>query len=142
LTGEEPTEIVAMSYSTPNDVRFKEVEETISFQLRFPSGVVASCVSTYGFGCNRYRVIGTKGVVEQEPFLNYDGDRLYQGRGPRRQEVQIEPANHFACEMDHFAQCVLNDQPPLTQGDEGLRDLKYMMAAYESARTGKTIQLG
>src|SRR5438067_10279836 len=39
LSGEEPTEINAMMYSTQGDVRFKEVEETINFQLRFPSGV-------------------------------------------------------------------------------------------------------
>src|SRR5215467_12291073 len=35
LTGEEPTELEAMIYSTPSDPRFKEVEETINFQLRF-----------------------------------------------------------------------------------------------------------
>ena len=36
LTGEEPSEINAMMYNTPGDIRFKEVEETINFQLRFP----------------------------------------------------------------------------------------------------------
>ncbi|HEX4769756.1 MAG TPA: Gfo/Idh/MocA family oxidoreductase, partial [Bryobacteraceae bacterium] len=37
LSGEEPTEINAMIYTTPNDPRFKEVEEHVTFQLRFPS---------------------------------------------------------------------------------------------------------
>src|SRR3954465_3337120 len=36
ITGEEPVEINAFTYSTPGDVRFQEVEETINFQLRFP----------------------------------------------------------------------------------------------------------
>ena len=27
----------AIGYTTPNDPRFREVEETINFQLRFPS---------------------------------------------------------------------------------------------------------
>src|SRR3954453_16600972 len=49
LTGEEPTEINAMMYTTPGDVRFKEVEENINFQLRFPSGVLATCTSSYGY---------------------------------------------------------------------------------------------
>src|SRR5579871_3205339 len=61
LTGEEPTEVFATSYSTPDDPRFKEVEETISFDLKFDSGLLASCLSSYGFGCNRFRVHGTKG---------------------------------------------------------------------------------
>ena len=49
LSGEEPTEINAMMYSTPGDLRFKEVEETINFQLRFPSGILANCTSSYGY---------------------------------------------------------------------------------------------
>ncbi|PYV45239.1 MAG: glucose-fructose oxidoreductase, partial [Acidobacteria bacterium] len=36
LTGQEPTEVNAMIYSTPGDPRFKEVEEHVNFQLRFP----------------------------------------------------------------------------------------------------------
>ena len=48
VTGEEPVEVTAMSYTTPDDARFKEVEETINFQLRFPSGVLANCTSSYG----------------------------------------------------------------------------------------------
>jgi predicted dehydrogenase len=60
LTGEDPTEINAMMYSTPGDVRFKEVEETIKFQLRFPSGILSNCTSSYGYsGENRYRVVTT-----------------------------------------------------------------------------------
>jgi len=141
LSGQEPAEIWAMSYSTPGDPRFKEVEETISFELRFDSGIIASCLSSYGFGCNRFRVYGTRGQIESEPFLSYQGNHLWQMRGRRRQELQIEPANHFASEMDHFAECILNDKRPLTPGEEGLRDVTYMMAAYESARTGRGVKL-
>ncbi len=39
LTGEEPVEIYGQISTTPNDPRFREVEETVSFSLRFPSGV-------------------------------------------------------------------------------------------------------
>ncbi|HEY2828139.1 MAG TPA: Gfo/Idh/MocA family oxidoreductase, partial [Pirellulales bacterium] len=40
LSGQEPIEVSAVSYSTPGDPRFKEVEETIAFELRFKSGIV------------------------------------------------------------------------------------------------------
>ncbi len=46
LTGEEPKEVNAMIYSTPGDPRFKEVEEHVTFQLRFPSGILANCSSS------------------------------------------------------------------------------------------------
>jgi predicted dehydrogenase len=141
LSGQEPSEVSAVSYTTPGDVRFKEVEETIEFHLRFDSGLVASCLSSYGFGCNRFRVYGTKGQFESEPFLSYQGNHLWQIRGGQRQELQIEPANHFASEMDHFAQYVLGGEKTLTPGEEGLQDVKLMMAIYESARTGKVIKV-
>jgi predicted dehydrogenase len=43
--------------------------------------------------------------------------------------------------MDNFAQCILNNQPTPVPGEEGLRDVKIMMAIYESIRTGKTVTL-
>ena len=67
-----------MLYTTPGDVRFKEVEETINFQLRFPSGILANCTSSYGYsGQNRYRVVTANGWFELEPATNYNGLRMY-----------------------------------------------------------------
>ena len=40
-----------------------------------------------------------------------------------------------------MSQCVMQNKEPLTPGEEGLRDLKIMMAIYEAARTGKTVKL-
>ena len=67
LSGEEPTEVFGMEHSTPNDPRFTEVEETINFQMRFPSGVLANCVSSYGTNLNRFRVHAENGSFEMEP---------------------------------------------------------------------------
>jgi predicted dehydrogenase len=44
-------------------------------------------------------------------------------------------------EMDHLSGCVMDDTQPLTPGEEGLRDLKLMMAIYEAARTGRTVKV-
>ena len=79
VTGEEPTEVSAMEYTTPNDPRFAEVEETINFQLRFPSGVLANCSSSYGAPFNRIRVVGTNGWAELEPATSYGGLRMRAG---------------------------------------------------------------
>jgi predicted dehydrogenase len=142
LSGEEPVEVTAISYSTPNDPRFKEVEETVEFDLRFKSGAVGSCLSSYGFGCNRFRVYGTRGQIQSEPFLSYQGNCLWQGENRQGDGLAIEPGNHFALEMDHFAQCVLDDKAPKTPGEEGLRDVKIITAIYEAAKSGATVKLG
>jgi predicted dehydrogenase len=43
--------------------------------------------------------------------------------------------------MDHMSESVMESKDPLTPGEEGLRDLKLMMAIYEAARTGRTIKV-
>ena len=142
VTGEEPVEINAMMYTTPGDVRFKEVEETINFQLRFPSGILANCTSSYGFsGQNRYRVVATKGWFELEPATSYTGLRLRVRRGGATEDRDLPARDHFALEMDHMSECVMENKDPLTPGEEGLRDLRLMTAIYEAARSGRTVKL-
>jgi predicted dehydrogenase len=142
VTGEEPVEIAAMSYTTPGDERFKEVEETITFQLRFPSGVLANCTSSYGYsGQNRYRAITTKGWFELEPATSYSGLRMRVRRGNAVEERSLPQRDHFALEMDHLSECVLEGKDPLTPGEEGLRDVKLMLAIYEAARSGRTLRV-
>jgi len=142
LTGEEPTEINAMIYNSPGDPRFKEVEETVNFQLRFPSGVLANCTSSYGyFPQSHFRVVGTQGWLDMDPATWYRGLRMRIGRKNSIEERELLAVDHFAAEMDHMSQCVMEDKQPLTPGEEGLRDLKLMMAIYEAAKTGKTVKV-
>jgi predicted dehydrogenase len=142
VTGEEPVEINAVSYTTPGDERFKEVEETINFQLRFPSGVLANCTSSYGYaGQNKYRVIATKGWFELEPATSYTGLRMKVRRNNATEDRDLPQRDHFALEMDHLSECAMESKEPLTPGEEGLRDVKLMMAIYEAARTGRTIKV-
>ena len=56
-------------------------------------------------------------------------------------EIALPGPDLFAAEMDHFAQCILEDRESRISGAEGLRDVKIMMAIYESARLGKPIEL-
>jgi predicted dehydrogenase len=35
----------------------------------------------------------------------------------------------------------MENKDPLTPGEEGLRDIKLMMAIYEAAATGKTVKV-
>ena len=109
LTGEEPVEVNAMVYTTPNDPRFAEVEETIIFQLRFPSGVLANCTSSYGAPFNRFRVVGTNGWAELEPAPSYNGLRMRAGGGSKVEERIHPVVDHFAAEMDHLSDCVIDN---------------------------------
>jgi glucose-fructose oxidoreductase len=140
LSGEEPAEVSAMIHSTPGDERFVEVEENVTFHLRFPSGILANCTSSYGVPVNRFRAVKPRGWAELEPALSYSGLRMRVFRGALEERPQ-PVVDHFAAEMDHFSECVTAGRDPLTPGEEGLHDLRVMMAIYEAAQSGRTVKL-
>lgn len=142
LRGEEPLSVYVQAWSS-DPVKFKEVEENIAFMLKFPSGVIANCYSSYGIEeMNRYRVGATDGWLEMEPAFVYYGlvQRTYQ----ESKYTATTPSDwdQFAAEIDAFSEAILNNRDVRTSGEEGLRDVKIMMACYESAREGKSVALG
>ena len=142
ITGEEPTAVCAMTHSTPNDPRFQEVEENINFILRFPSGVLANCTSSYGYSdTKRFQVFGSNGTLELDPATDYYRHQLTVERERVREERKIQEQNQFALEMDRLSESVMQNQQPKTPGEEGLQDVKLMLAIYEAARTGRTISV-
>jgi len=142
LTGEEPTEVNAMIGSKPGDPRFKEVEEHVTFQLRFPSGILANCSSSYGyFQQSHYRVMGTEARLEVDPATWYDGLRMWIERGNTIEQKDLPEVDHFDAEMDHMSDCVMQNKQPLTPGEEGLRDLTIISAIYEAAKSEKSVKL-
>jgi predicted dehydrogenase len=142
LSGEEPSEVNALMYSTPGDPRFKEVEEAINFQLRFPSGILANCTSSYGYAWqSHYRVLKSEGWLEMDPATAYSGLRMRVHHGNTIEEKDLPVVDHFAAEMEHMSRCVTENKEPLTPGEEGLRDLTIMKAIYQAANTGTTVKL-
>jgi predicted dehydrogenase len=149
LTGEEPIEISARTFSTPGDPRFKEVEESVTFQLQFPSGVLAICSTSYGIHeARRFRVFGSNAWGQLDPAFSYNGLRMMVSRKSSTNnmaenvtEVRMSEKNQFALEMDHMADCVIANKQPHTPGEEGLQDQKLMALIYQAAQTGKTITL-
>jgi predicted dehydrogenase len=144
ISGEEPV-LVSGMVTTTDPVKFKEVEESIVWQAKFPSGVVAYCNASYNSGIfARYTARADKGWFEMNPAFYYKGNggRRSDGQAIRYPEVDaLGDYYGFAAELDDFAQCITNHQPSRVPGEEGLRDVKIMMAIYESVRTGKTVSL-
>ena len=141
LAGEEPTEVFGMEYSTPGDPRFKEVEETITFNLRFPSGTLANCVSSYGTNLNRFRVHAEKGSFEMEPAYSRRALGLRVFRGNVVETRSMREPDHFAAMMDHLAESAANNTRPITDGEDGRNDMRVIEAIYESVKANRPIKL-
>ena len=139
LTGEEPGHIQANASVIDHDGRFKEVEENVSWTMKFPSGIVASCNTTYGANMEGfYRVHGSKGWLEVDSAFVYEGQRLraeYSGTKLDELNPARDPSQ-FQAEAEHFSHCIQNGLDPQSPGEEGLRDMRYISEIYRSAGIG------
>lgn len=147
LTGEEPEWVMGSVYNTPGDERFREVEESVLWQMRFPSGILVNAATSYSVHqSRRYRCLADNGAwFGLDPAFAYHGLQLEMSQAKEqydwKQAPEIPEQNQFALEMDHMAWCVLHNKEPYTPGAEGLQDHRIMEAIFQSAREGKPITL-
>lgn len=146
LSGEEPTEVFGSIWSTPGDARFREVEESCQFVLRFPSGFSATCSTSYSAHKSQmFRLNGFEAWADMDPAYAYHGNKLRITRVVDGKDLTTEiPAgktNQFTLMIDHFASCIQQNRDVHTPGEEGLQDQRIMDAIYESARSGRVVKL-
>ena len=146
ITGEEPVEVSATITNPADDARFLEVEDQVSFTLRFPSGAVAQCATGYdGHKLAHLAINGQTGWIEMQSAFEYRGQRLRVARRVGDVEEVAErfpkPQNQFALEIDHMAECVRSGQRPRTPGEEGLQDQRLMEAIYQAAAQARPVRL-
>lgn len=136
LTGAEPVDVSGFSSVVNHDGRFSQVEENLSWTMKFPSGTLASCTCTYGcLMLGYFRVRGSRGTIMAEPAFNYDKLHLsaqYQGGEPVEFAPDDPDPMHFLREADHMADCILQNHEPKTPGEEGLRDIELIERIYRS----------
>jgi predicted dehydrogenase len=140
MLGEEPTWVTAQETKT-DTVKFKEgVDETIQFQLGFPSGAVASCLSTYSMNnLDRFFLNGEKGFAEMQPSTSYGPivGRTHKG------ELTHPHVTHQTVQMDEMADIILQNKKPVVavDGEEGVKDMKIIDAIFLAVKMGKRIDL-
>lgn len=140
MIGEEPVWVTAQETKT-DPVKFKEgIDETIQFQLGFPSGAVASCLSTYAMNnLDRFFLNGTEGFAELQPATGYGPIKGRTNKGELNQPV----VTHQTVQMDEMSGIILEGKQPVipADGGEALKDLKIIDAIYAAVKTGKKVEL-
>jgi predicted dehydrogenase len=138
LTGEEPAALEGYSSVIDHDGRFKEVEENLSWTMKFPSGIVATCTTSYGTNMpGSYTVYGSNGYLHMEPAFGYQGIHLtaeIHGESPVDQNEDEKDPAQFVREGEYFADCITSNKEPKMDGEEGLRDMKLMAQIYASCK--------
>ncbi len=140
MVGEDPIWVTAQESKT-DPVKFKEgVDETIQFQFGFPSGAVASCLSTYSLNyLDRFFLNGSGGYAELLPATGYGP---IKGR-TNKMELDQPVVTHQTVQMDEMSGILLQGHQPVVpvDGEEAVKDLKIIDAIYQAARTGQKVSL-
>ena len=111
--------------------------------LRFDGDRLASFTTSFNAnGVSDFRVVGTEGNIHAEPAYEYAealgytltvGENIRKKKGRRRDQ--------FAAEISYFSDCVMNGKDPEPSAEEGCWDVRVVNALYQSAQTGKPVEL-
>ena len=140
MVGEDPIWVTAEETKN-NPEKFKPgVDETIQFQLGFPGGAVASCLSTYSMNnLDKFFLNGTKGFAQLDPATGYGPIKGRTNKGP----IDAPIVTHQTVQMDEMADIILRDKKPVVpvDGEEAVKDLKIIDAIYQACKSAQKIKL-
>ena len=142
LTALEPYETSAYSW-TSNPERFKEVEESIAFQLKFPGELYMQASSSFAAGKASFlQIHAEKGWAALNPAYAYNEERRLFGQiGTKWFDKVYKPIEEFHLELDHLAACIRARREPGPDGVTGLRDVAIMQAIYDAAASGQSVPI-
>lgn len=136
-TGLEPIAVQAKFGPVKDRGTFKEVEESISWQLEFQGGIVADCSCSYSQKMNLLRADAENGFFELSPAYLYEG---LQGKTSKGQ-MEFPEVNQQARQMDDFALAIMQNRATPVPGEMGRQDVKILQAIYSAARSGGRVEI-
>lgn len=133
----EPIAITARHEKSHPEI-FTEVDETTYFTLDFGDGILADCGTSVVKNFNIGRVECEKGWYQLEPLQGFTNVIATTSEGksyPPYKGVQQ------ALQMDNDALAIQNNTSVIVPGEDGLKDIRIVQAAFESAKTGKAVTI-
>ncbi|MGL4630916.1 MAG: Gfo/Idh/MocA family protein [Leadbetterella sp.] len=139
ITGEDPIHVTAQFGPVLRKDLFTEVEESITWQMTFPSGAIGTCTSTCATDIDRLYVGAEKGFFELSPAISYGP---FKGRSSEK-EFTFPEVNQQAAQMDAISKVILENSsmPDHISGLEGWKDMAVIDAIYRAAKSGKKVTI-
>ncbi len=91
-----------------------------------------------------YEIIGTKGGIKCHTVWQLPGDVpviSWWTEDGQQAEERLPEQNHFQLEIEHFSNCVLNDQKPLLSLGDARSNCQIIVAALQSAAQGRSVTI-
>ncbi|MFQ6042192.1 MAG: Gfo/Idh/MocA family protein, partial [Candidatus Poribacteria bacterium] len=137
------------------------VEDSSVVLLRCQSGAMGVVDAHFNVpdeaAVNMLEIYGSKGRVEGRGTIGQSStgtmtavlqtdDKEYDATQQREETAEqvIEPeeiVNIYQAEIEDFCDAISHDRKPCVSGEDGLWNLKVLMAAYESSKRGKAIKI-
>jgi len=151
--------VVEVSSCTGNLVQNYPVEDTAVVLLKFEEGALGVIDNHFNIpdasSENRLEIYGSKGSILVKGTIGQDSSgymvarfekekKGYEAEQKREEikeeEISLKPVNMYKSEIEDFSRCILEDSEPSFTGEDGLRNLRVILAAYESAKEGKAVK--
>lgn len=136
-TGTEPLAVMAVKGETTQPEKFKNIEESLQWEMEFPGNIKARCESSYTADMDLLHANASHGWFELSPAYSYNGLKGKTATG----FVDLPDVNQQALQMDDFALSILTGKPVTVPGEMGRTDMIIIEAIYESMNTGKKVTL-
>jgi predicted dehydrogenase len=142
LVDEDPIEASAVSWQHDTKV-FTQVEEGISFQLRFTGGLRVQGSTTYSAAMSSFVFVqGSKGCALLSAAFPFDEDRVVSGAiGGKSFHRRFRPLDEFALEIGAFSDAIRTNKAAEPDGTQGHRDMIIIHSIYESAKSGSPVPI-
>jgi predicted dehydrogenase len=137
ITGREPIAVRAKEGLKKDERKFKEVEESLSWEMEFREGTIAVCKASYSESLNFLRAEAEKGWFELSPAFSYSGIKGRTSQG----NMEFPNVNQQARQMDDFALAILDGRPTPVPGEMGRQNVKILQAIYQAMKTGKRVTI-
>jgi len=141
--GEEPIHVSATGFHTQGDTF--DFHDTVSVTLTFPREISAIFTVSYSAAfSNHFAVVGSKGLVDVNPAFAFGEGVAISAKftvGEDTEEKKYPVVDQFAGETEYFSECVISDQHPEPDAEEGWRDVRIICAIKKALETGRSQKL-
>jgi len=153
-------EVTAVSSFNGTTIHNYPVEDSGIIMLRFENGAYGICDSFFNIPDEAAKGVlelyGTRGSLIAEGTISQvaggrmvaylsSEDKGYDAQqertGIEAEEIKAELKDMYLAEVEDFIDAVKKKRKPMNSGEEALKNLKIILAAYESQKKGKTIHL-
>ena len=136
LFGAEPVEVAAAGVCS--DPETYTMDNIVNVTLKFPGERLASMVMSYGSAdLDDFRIVGTLGDLFSQPAFGMNAAMKHVITvNKSKTEESFPRTDHFGGELRYFSNCILHDQHPEADGEEGMLDVRVVAAVERALETG------